>query len=274
MSMDLVYRSSVNRWECDENDHMNVRFFVQKHWETLCSGYPEVSADQMFNTVSNLHLRYLREAPLSTPISGYVLTVYLPSSEVRYLTELRHSFTDEVLSTCLHGVSTPLESDVGVPVYAAPRGVADANSAFIHADPSQLKARGFSLIGKGRITEAECARTGTLLPQGYMGRLSDSMPHLWGTIYDGMLGEDEGGAVLEYRLDLLSRLTAGDGYQIWSGLTDVAPKVHTFSHVMFDHQGRAMMTAGAVGVRLDLKSRKVRLLSEERVAKMRGKLVK
>ena len=24
--MQLTYRGSVNRWECDENDHLNVRF--------------------------------------------------------------------------------------------------------------------------------------------------------------------------------------------------------------------------------------------------------
>ena len=32
----LTYRGSVNRWECDENDHMNVRYCVEKLYETFC----------------------------------------------------------------------------------------------------------------------------------------------------------------------------------------------------------------------------------------------
>lgn len=35
--MNLYFRGSVNRWECDENDHLNVRFFVEKHWQSLCA---------------------------------------------------------------------------------------------------------------------------------------------------------------------------------------------------------------------------------------------
>ena len=33
--MQLTYRGSVNRWECDENDHLNVRFCEQKLYQTL-----------------------------------------------------------------------------------------------------------------------------------------------------------------------------------------------------------------------------------------------
>ena len=36
--MQLTYRGSVNRWECDENDHLNVRFCEQKLYQTLLSG--------------------------------------------------------------------------------------------------------------------------------------------------------------------------------------------------------------------------------------------
>ena len=34
----LTYRGSVNRWECDENDHMNVRYCVEKLYETFFAG--------------------------------------------------------------------------------------------------------------------------------------------------------------------------------------------------------------------------------------------
>ena len=30
MSLVPCYRGSVNAWECDENDHLNVRFYLAK----------------------------------------------------------------------------------------------------------------------------------------------------------------------------------------------------------------------------------------------------
>ena len=32
---ELCLQTSVNRWECDENDHLNVRFFVRMAWESI-----------------------------------------------------------------------------------------------------------------------------------------------------------------------------------------------------------------------------------------------
>ena len=73
----LSYRGSVNRWECDENDHLNVRFCEQKLWQTLAGGLlqsglvQENQIDDLPLRLTGQHLRFQQESRIATPISGY-----------------------------------------------------------------------------------------------------------------------------------------------------------------------------------------------------------
>ena len=66
--MELVYKGSVNRWECDENDHMNVRFYSRKITEALYGAVKsldpakELTFDAVIERLSSQHIKYLREA--------------------------------------------------------------------------------------------------------------------------------------------------------------------------------------------------------------------
>ena len=265
--MSLTLRTSVNRWECDENDHMNVRFFLQKHWEALSAGLPE---NDLSTRVRSHHIRFHREARIATPISGYLSAVALDSGRLCHLTELKQSFTQETMSTCLHeldGIGAVEQAEL--PSSAAPRGVQNRTSEFAQLGYGQLQQRGFALIGAGKIDSSECDLDGRLQPFRYMGRLSDSMPHLWGAIHqNGVLDDNEGGAVLEYRLEYFAGLTDGDRYEIWSGLRDVGEKVQEFVHLVFNQARELAMVAEAAGVRLDLIARKAKVLSPEVVKQM------
>ena len=270
--MSLTLRTSVNRWECDENDHMNVRFFLQKHWEALSSG---IEQGDLVNRVRSHHIRFHREARIAAPISGYLNSVSTDSGERRLLTELRQSFTQETMSTCLHELQGIDEvEEVDMPSSAAPRGVQDETSEFADVQYMQLEQRGFALIGAGKIDAQECDSEGQLQPYRYMGRLSDSMPHLWGALHEGgVLDDNEGGAVLEYRLEYFEGLRADDRYEIWSGLRDVGEKVQQFVHLVFNHECQLAMVAEAAGVRLDLVARKSKLLPQKVVEQMRKRIV-
>ena len=273
--MQLVYKGSVNRWECDENDHMNVRFFVKKHWETLMGAVYGRSELEMQSAKRVHHIRFIQEARIATPISGYAGVVEMPDGTNRYLTELRQSFSDEVMSSCLHDVGEV--SDVVTDAlldHSKPRGVADASSLYKQTPYDELSVRGFVRIGVGRIDPAECVDGRLLSAHGFMGRLSDSMPHLWGTIHEGgVLDADEGGAVLEYRFEYLGVLPAGSQYEIWSGLRGVGAKKQEFVHLMFTDERRLVLVAEAVGVRLDLIARKAKVLSESVQNEMRSRIV-
>ena len=285
MSLQLTYRGSVNSWECDENDHMNVRFYVEKHWQTLVAGAdrlgfePAGPADDLMRHVSVQHIRFLQESRLAAPLSGYVGVVAASGSHIDVLTELRQSFTDETVSACVHRlVDVTSSADLHpMPEHAAPRGVPDEDIPHTALELDTVQDFGFFPIGMGMIGSDECTPAGALRMHFYMGRISDSMPHLWGLLRAdrGELDPDEGGAVLEYRLRYHRPLLAGHRFSVRSGVSAVSAKVQQFSHLIYDlDTGELCVSAQAAGVRMDLVERRAKVLSEEMQADMRKRAVK
>lgn len=288
--MRLAYRGSVNSWECDENAHLNVRFYVEKHWQTLCGGIgelgvePQLGAHELLQRVSVQHIRFLQECRLAAPLSGYIGIVYADSSHMDVLTELRQSFTDEPVSACIHRF-TGLGGDTtdDLPQHAAPRGLADQDLPHTALLLAEAERYGFKTIGMGVIQASEC--TTDVLQGGvsiahvhnYMARLSDSMPHLWGLMRaeSSQLEEHEGGAVLEYRMRYHRPLKMGERFILNSGLNAVSAKVQRFAHLMFSKdQGDLCVSAEAVGVRMDLHERRAKVLSDEMRAHMSQRLIR
>ena len=204
--MQLGYRGSVNRWECDENDHLNVRFFIDKHMQTLLGAAPQLGLQlehvALSYQVQSQHLKFLAEARLATPLTGYAASVGCGKDWVQVLTELRHSFTGTVLCTCIHTVQhkrlTPTDD---LPSHATPRGVTGEFAQYHNQAQADLPGLGFLLISQGSVTESEVYADGSLSLHQYMARISDGMPHLWGHTFasqDGknVMPEDQGGAVL------------------------------------------------------------------------------
>ena len=270
----LTYRGSVNAWECDENNHLNVRFYLQRHWQTLLGGMSSLgfSVNELLPLLQNIHLRFLNESQIATPMSGYFGIVECDLNQLTVLTELRQSFTDEVLATCLHTLDwrdqAQVMADVAdIPGHAAPRGVTEAelDASLIQKtfNPSELASYGFRQIGQGLVGADEVDDNCRLLVHHYMGRLSDAMPHLWGALHseDGSMVEGQGGAVLEYRLNFYGALTLNEQFAIYSGVAGVSDKVQQFAHLVYSLDKHAIvLSAQAVGVRMDLKLRKAVVL--------------
>ena len=65
--MRLVYKGSVNRWECDENDHMNVRFYSRKIAEALYGAVKsldpakELVEEEIIEEKKQFHLNNIKE---------------------------------------------------------------------------------------------------------------------------------------------------------------------------------------------------------------------
>jgi len=279
----LSYRGSVNRWECDENDHLNVRFYMQKHWQALCGGAAELSwsshpdPDELRARLRVQHVRFLRESRLAAPLSGFIGVVARDADSADVLTELRHAFTNELLSTCVHrftGITAPPSDEL--PDDAAPRGVPDRDLAHSTLSLSDVADHGFRPIGLGVVQQDECGRDGTLSIHSYMARISDSMPHLWGQLVGGSgeLGEDEGSAVLEYRLRYHRPLYVGQRFKIMSGVSDIDAKVLRFAHLICNtDDGRVCVSAEAAGICMDLRHRRIKVLPDDLQRTARGRLI-
>ena len=286
--MRLAYRGSVNGWECDENDHLNVRFYVEKHWQTLCGGagglalLPQLDADELLQRVTVQHIRFLRECRLAAPLSGYIGLVQAGPKQVDVLTELRQSFTDEPVSACLHRIEGVCgEITDALPPHAAPRGLQDLDLPHTGLSLADVDGYGFKTIGMGVIQSNECTPTrdgvGIVAVHNYMGRLSDSMPHLWGLLRaeTGQLDEHEGGVVLEYRMRYHRPLKLGERFTLSSGLSAVSAKVQRFAHLLFNaDDGGLCVSAEAAGIRMDLLERRAKVLSDDMQHHMRQRMIR
>ena len=95
--MQLTYRGSVNRWECDENDHLNVRLRTKAPQTLLgglltndCIGVADVA--DLPRNIRRQHIRF--RANLATPLGGYFSAVV--SDDFQVVVELRNEATGTV----------------------------------------------------------------------------------------------------------------------------------------------------------------------------------
>ncbi len=295
-----IYRGSVNAWECDENDHLNVRFFVAKANE----GLPFVLAELGFTPsalaglgarprVVRQHMRFLREARMATPL---VVLGGICRHEPHGLTvfsEVRHSLTGAVHATLVtelalfsqaEGRRVPVpqpreELRCEVPEHGAPRGLA---GDVPRAPPRRgaLADLGFEEITRGRVNASECDAHGELEPFQYVGRVSDGAVNLmvrYQTEEELARRSEgiEGGAVVEFRILHHAPLRAGSLFTIRSGMKAVSRKTQHVVHLFFDEEsGACAASCDVIAVAIDLRARKAIELPDARRARMAAGLLK
>jgi acyl-CoA thioester hydrolase len=282
---------SVNRWECDENDHLNVRFYAQKMNQALQvflhqrNLLPAASPDVALQRIRVQHIRFLREARIATPLRIDCGIVRARTAELDVLQMMVDNITGTTLATFLTTVDTEgwgvsRTEEVEVPGEAAPRGLDPATSYRVPGSRREAAALGFHTVGRGIIGRDECDASGWLLPHNYIGRMSDGMPNLWAFLNgepDGTArpNGELGGAALEYRLRLHYPLHEGSVFCHLSGIRSLGNKTQTMTHVVIDETtGRCAATADAVGVAMDLTTRRAVPISEERRRRLESLLIK
>ena len=281
----LSYRGSVNRWECDENDHLNVRFCEQKLWQTLAGGLlqsglvQENQIDDLPLRLTGQHLRFQQESRIATPISGYFSVISVADHGFNVLAQLRHTVSGEPLCTSLakvDGIQGAYNEDSGQHdvSHALPRGIRH-DFEYHTLDLDGALAKGFVETGRGVIQRDECSASGELLPHNYMARTSDSMPNLWTHLAgDERVSEQEGGAVVEFRRRYHKPLRVNQPFVVASGLLDAQGKIQRFGHLLFNAEtGMCCASAQAVAVRMDLQARKAIDLSPKDLAALLDKRV-
>lgn len=279
MPFERFYQGSVNRWECDENDHLNVRFYLHKAHQALdafaLARGLSAALPRHVRWLDNLrahHIRYLREARMAVPMAGDVAVVAYEGKRLTLLCELRHVFTGTVLAAFLSEFDLPpsaheaaravLATGVeAVPGHAGARGVEAATSPYASLSLAAAQDAGYRPIGAGVIQPEECDDRGMLNPWHYMGRTSDAMPSFWSQLQTAQeleAGEGYlGGAVLEYRMEIHRPLARGEAYQHFGALGEVGEKTMQLGHLMYEQRtGELVVSAEALSITLDLTTRK------------------
>ncbi len=272
---------SVNRWECDENDHLNVRFYAHKMNQALQvfllqeNLIPDAEPEAALQRIRVQHIRFLREARIATPLRIDCGIARSGDAELDILQLMVDNVTDTpvaafVTTVDTSGWQTQGKAEVPVPVEAAARGLDPASS---HSAPSSRKeatAQSFQIVGGGIIGPEECDAAGFLLPHNYIGRISDGMPNLWAFLngdVDSQARQSgaQGGAALEYRLHIHAPLRHGSIFSHLSGIRSLGNKTQNMAHAVIDETaGRCAATAEAVGVAMDLATRRAVPISQER----------
>lgn len=279
------YQGSVNRWECDENDHLNIRFFMEKSMQTLYLGLTDLGlikpGQQINRKIRSQHMRFVAEARVAAPISGFIGLLATYKNHILVLTELRHGKTKKVLMAIVHNLALPAAigniGAVDLPTHARSRGLPDAVSPYSKLALDEARKRGFVIAGRGVVQWSEC-ENGELAWYQYIGHVSDSVPHFWAHIAppDDQIGEatKQGRVVLEYRMDCSGLLKQGDRFVIVSGLAEVGEKTQKFAHLIFNLETQScVVSCSAVSITLNLTTRKSEETPAQHVRHMQAHLL-
>lgn len=281
-----LYRGAVNAWECDENLHMNVRFFAARAMEGLAFLAAHIGMRRAFHEqatstllVRDMHIRFLKEARQGAALSMRGGVTAIDAVTLTALQELRHADGTPAatfVTTMAHAhprtqapfawssrVRERAEAVAcAVPAHAAPRSIALTKpGAASVAIADRLKA---PVVGRMAVTPDHCDPFGYMRMELFLGRVSDAVPNLladWRAEVGRAAGQTDaaltGGAVLEYRLCPRRWPRAGDLLEVRSGVVEVAEKTNRFVHWLLDPvSGDAWCTAEAVAVTFDLTTRK------------------
>ena len=295
-----LLRSSVQTWECDDMGHLNVQFYVAKANEGLSVlahhlGHGPQRARET-NTLllpREHHIRFHRE---QRPGAGLTLEGGITGRDGDVL-----KVYEELTNSASGAVAATINADV-VLVDAgtrAPQPLPGSMDAAINTRTVELpehgKARGLEMgppvdaptlaqaddmgmvyTWQGVVKPKQCTSQGFMSQQHFMGLVSDSIPNLLSQTRgdDRSADPNIGGAALEYRFVYRSWPREGDILTLRSGLKHVGPKTYTWAHWMFDVEtGKAVATAEAVAVTLDLVARKAIGIPDAMRAHLESQLV-
>ena len=284
------YWGSVNQWECDENDHLNVRYYAHKMNQALqifVAGLGAAHPEALGAGIRAQQIRFLQESRSAAPLRIDCGITSRDGRHLELLSVMHHNTSGDALAAFVSrvdagnlGLPEAPAGTAATPDYAGPRGI-DPDA--LPAPPATLedaRAAGFHTVGRGVIGADECDASGQLLPHVYIGRISDGMPNLWSFLntevdHEARENGDLGGAALEQLLRIHAPLTAGAVFSQLSGVRSLGNKTQQMAHLLYDEtHGRLAASAEAVGVAMDLTTRRAVPISPERRARLEALLLK
>lgn len=269
--------SFVNRWECDENEHLNVQYYFSRFEE----------ADRQFRLITGLsdalagprrirHVRYHRELRLGCVLA---LNSFVAFDGPHILTVVHEMRTDDgaLAATAIDGYSAaegavrelrrrfrPVE--LAMPEYAMPRGLA-AGINTVKGTPESLLSSGASIVNRSTVTARNLGPDGRADDELAIARFSEASPHVWNMtpMTSRWLAErDLGRVAVEMKLAWIGPLKVGDPMIVVSALISASRSTFVFRHHLFETRAsRLAAICETVALAMDLKTRKAVPLPEE-----------
>lgn len=270
--------SFVNRWECDENDHLNVQFYFSRFEE----------ADRQFRLLSGLgetlvgarrvrHVRYHKELRTGDLITIQSSVAFDGPHMLTVVHEMRNSSTGVLAATALDGYEPNVNSaktlrqrfkDFQSPMIekASPRGLSTGPAAN-RATVSGLLSNGADICFRGTVLPRDIATDGKADDRFALSCCTDAVAHVWERtpMTHAYLTENGFGRVaVEMKLTWASPLKNGDAVVVVTGFTGVNTRTFSMRHHLFESRtNRLAATLDVVALTMDLTARKAVPLPEE-----------
>jgi acyl-CoA thioester hydrolase len=303
--MDIVggelWSGACDSWECDANDHLNVRFHIAKQMEALASLAHEIGMPRAFTAgaqatlvVRDHYIRFLREArpPDNLIITGgftalgetdgtVLMVMRQVSGEIAAIVQMvvEHVTAREMrpfpwparVRALAQAWSLPLPPEMEPRTLPFTPVESQANLA--RADELALK-RG----SLGTLDIADCDAFGRMRTEMFIAQFTRGLRRVGFGQITGMHARDGagprlGGAALEYRLIYLAWPRPGDRMLMRSGLSGADSRFRQITHWLLDPDtGRPWCVSQALLATFDMDSRKMITFTPEQQAAMAGNI--
>ena len=276
-----TYRGFINTWECDENNHLNVRFYFQRF---------EIAATHLFavfgiawdpDWVMSRHVRYLKECHGDQMLVGHSFRPASSQNAIAHV--LLDAETEEVVATALDTLGPGAEKALflaDIPVMepddtVGPRGVKGGQDGEERSGSALVNA-GHIVIDRTIVTGAHVGADNRFHAYHMIGRVSDGVAHSWahaGFTGSWLNSNNCGRVAVEINLSILERPLIGRPLHVVSAIRSVSRSVIGFRHILLDTlTDRVYAIANNVGVIMDLEKRKairvpdaIQALAESRI---------
>ena len=298
--LQTTFRSTVNTWQCDENEHLNVQFFTafaddaSIHLLTLLGLGPAMQAASGLATAPRCdHIRYWSELRVEDAVEIVSAPVEVSDTRMVLYHELRKSYDVSLSATVLRTVEC--RDAAGAAIAFPADVVARARAAMVelpeHGKPRsagsfgelaeltlpQARAASMMEINRCVVAPEECDSAGYLRPRFHFSRFSDGAGMLWHSLgFDrvAMRERRQGTVVLETRTVYRRRIARGTPTIVISGLLNASDKALHIGHLLFDAESGAVMATGeAVGVLFDQQARRAMAMSAEDRVRLHARIL-
>jgi acyl-CoA thioester hydrolase len=270
MTLQATLFSFVNRWECDENDHLNVQFYFSRFDE----------ADRQFRLLCGLnetlvgarrvrHVRFHSELRTGDLITVHSSIAFDGPHMLTVIHELRDGATGELAATALDGYEPNANSvkplrqrfkdyQTSMIAEAGPKGI-PAGPANARTTLSGLEAKGARIIYRGTVLPRDLGIDGKADDRYALSCCTDGVAHVWQRtpMSHSYLTENGYGRVaVEMKLTWATPLKSGDMMLVISGFTGVGAKTFSMRHHLFESRtSRLVATLDVVALTMDLAKR-------------------
>ena len=294
-----TFRGTVNKWECDHWNHMNVQFFFHKASVATAHLFAALGMSPRFlgalgmglrvETVGARFRKELRAGDL-LHIRSHVVEVHDAGMRIGH--ELFNSVTD-TLSAAFEVTAGIIRAGTDTALSWDHATLEKARSLVVTRQPGEGepapagKREPFSIgeadrieapeTYRGVVAAQECDRTGRMREQHYTARFSDALGQLLNTLglkAGFMTRQNVGHAALRYQVHYYRDLTCDDLLVVRSGVREVGEKTISIFHWLFDSEtGQIACTGEATCVFFDIAARKAVVIPPEFRSRIEANLV-